>query len=124
MKYIIMTIKYQGGSFMTNEFSMEIMQMMEELMAGTGIISLLSSSFGSLINLAVYIFTALALYNIASRRGIPCPWLAWIPVTQFWTLAAISDHYQLKAHNRKKNKRVAMLVMTILVFVLVIAMTV
>lgn len=107
---------------MPNEYSMEVMQMLEELMAGTATISLISSSFSSLVSLAVYIFTALALYNIASRRGIAHPWLAWIPFTQFWTLAAISDHYQLKAKQRAKNKRMAMLIITIILFILAVAL--
>lgn len=109
---------------MGNEFSAEIMALLEDLAAGAPVISVISTGFSNLVSLAVYIFTALALYNIAKRRGIANPWLAWVPFTQFWTLASISDDYQMKAHNRKKNKRVAMLVIMIVVLAMAIALAV
>ena len=41
--------------------------------------------------LASYILRSAALYEIATRRNIKCPWLAWIPLAYNWTLGAVAD---------------------------------
>ena len=42
-----------------------------------------------LVSLAIYVFTALSLYTIAQRRGLHCPWLAWIPVANLWLMGSL-----------------------------------
>ena len=56
-------------------------------------------------SIAMYVLQALGMYRIANRRGIPNPWLAWIPVAQMWTLGSISDQYQYVAKGRVRNRR-------------------
>lgn len=111
---------------MINEATMEEL---EDLM-GMGIFSSLFSEIPSmLINLAVYVFTALALYTIAKRRGINKPWLAWIPFANTWLLGCISDQYRSVVHGEVKNRRkvllglqIAISVLTCVIIVLCIVM--
>lgn len=108
---------------MVPEYTNEMTQMMEELSASlTG--SLLSSGFSNLLSIAIYVFTALALYTIANRRGIAAAWLAWIPVAQLWILGSISDNYQQAAFGKKKVKRHLLIWLQVIVAVLAIAMVI
>ena len=82
-------------------------------------------------SIAMYVLQALGMYRIANRRGIPNPWLAWIPVAQMWTLGSISDQYQYVAKGRVKNRRkvliglqIAIAVCCVLAAVLVVLLTV
>ena len=59
-----------------------------------GLMSTLMSIPASIIQIAVYVFTSLALYTIAKRRGINHPWLSWIPVANVWILGSIADQYR------------------------------
>lgn len=61
----------------------------------------------SVLSIAAYIFMAIGLYTIASRRRIDHPWLAWIPVASLWLLGCISDqyHYVTKGEERSRRKR-------------------
>ena len=53
--------------------------MMEELLFG--LIPVLTSAVPSLlVGIASYVLTSLALYTLASRRGIRKAWLSWVPV--------------------------------------------
>ena len=81
-------------------------------------------------SIAMYVLQALGMYRIANRRGIPNPWLAWIPVAQMWTLGSISDQYQYVAKGKVKNRRkillglqIAMAVCGILIVVMAILFT-
>ncbi len=58
-----------------------------------------------LIQIAVYVFTALSLYTIAMRRGISKPWLAWVPVVNVWILGSLSDQYRYVVRGENKSKR-------------------
>ncbi len=40
-----------------------------------------------------YVMTSLSLMTIAKRRGIQNPWLAWIPIGNYWILGAITSEY-------------------------------
>ena len=66
-----------------------------------------------LLSLAIYVFTALALYTMARRRGIAAPWLAWIPVANLWLLGSLSDQYRYLTWGQVKHKRVVLLVLEI-----------
>lgn len=73
-----------------------------------------------LVGLATYVLTSWGTYSIAKRRGIHNPWLAWIPVGNVWILGCISDQYRYVARGQVKNKRKALLVLNILVYIAMI----
>lgn len=62
-----------------------------------------------------YVLQSVGLYTIAQRRRIRHAWLAWIPVGSDWLLGCISDQYQYVAKAKNKRKRVAMLVLSVLI---------
>ena len=74
------------------------------------------------VSVGTYVLQSLGMYSIAKRRGIKKPWLAWIPVGSSWILGCISDQYRYVVKGQVKNKRKAMLVITILTSVFVIAL--
>lgn len=86
-----------------------ILEEFEELMGMSLFATLLSEIPSMLISLATYIFTALALYTIAKRRGIHNPWLAWIPFANTWLFGCISDQYRSVARGEVKNRRKVLL---------------
>lgn len=78
------------------------------------------------VAIADYVMTSLSLYTIAQRRGVPNPWLAWIPVVSSWTLGDIVDEYDGR-NGLKRKWRVALLVLSIIVlaaFVLTLAIVI
>ena len=79
------------------------------------ILSLIAGILGGglvpLLSLAVYVFTALSLYSIARRRGIACPWLAWIPVANLWLIGSLSDQYRYLTRGQVKHRRIILLVL-------------
>ena len=66
------------------------------------------------IGIAQYVLQSLGFYTIAKRRGIKHPGLSWVPVLNVWILGSISDQYQYVAKGQVKNKRKAMLTLSIL----------
>lgn len=64
-----------------------------------------------------YVLQGLGMYTIAERRGIRNGWLAWVPIGNLWVLGSISDQYQYLAKGKIKNKRKAMLGLSIGMFV-------
>ena len=73
-----------------------------------------ASSISSLLSIAAYVFSALAIYTLAQRRGIKKAWLAWVPVLNVWILGSISDQYRYVAKGEVKNKRKVLLIVNIL----------
>ena len=73
------------------------------------------------VSVGSYVFQSLGFYSIAKRRGIKKPWLAWIPAGNLWILGSISDQYQYVVKGRVKNKRKSLLILTILLYVLTLA---
>ena len=71
---------------------------------------LLTGGVAPLVSIAIYVFTALSLYTIAKRRGIACPWLAWVPVANLWLLGSLSDQYRYLTQGKIKHKRISLLV--------------
>lgn len=69
-------------------------------------------------SIALYVLQAIGLYSIAKRCGLSCPWLAWIPVGNNWTLGAISDHYQEKTHGKTKSKRLLLTALAVIILCL------
>jgi len=76
--------------------------------------SLLSSVPTGIFGIATYVLTALAIYNISSRRGLRNPWLAWIPVANCWLLGSLSDQYQYVVKGENKAKRKWLIILSIL----------
>lgn len=75
----------------------------------------LLSNFGSsMLGIAAYVLTALALYTIAKRRGIQNPWLSWIPVVNCWIVGSLSDQYRYVVKGEVKNKRKILLTLNII----------
>ena len=56
---------------------------------GALIAGLIFTVIGVILGVAAYILTALGLYAIAKNRGMENPWLAWIPIAQFYIIGAI-----------------------------------
>lgn len=83
--------------------------------------ALLSTVPSMLFGIVSYVLTSLALYTIAKRRGIYHPWLAWIPVANYWLIGSLSDQYQYVVKGRNCSKRKWLLILEILSFVLVVA---
>ena len=79
---------------------------------------LLSSIPTGIFSIATYVLTSLALYAIASRRGLRKSWLAWIPVINCWLLGSISDQYQYVVKGENKSKRKWLLALSLLKAVL------
>lgn len=65
-----------------------------------------------LIGIAAYVFTAFALYTLATNRGLSKPWLAWIPVVNVWILGSLSDQYRYVVKNQEKSKRKVLVVLS------------
>lgn len=80
------------------------------------------SGFTSLIGIAAFVLTALALYTIAKRRGIKKPWLAWVPVLNVWTLGSIADQYRYVSKGEVKNRRKALLGLNIAAAAIILVM--
>ena len=76
------------------------------------------------VGITLYILQALGLYNVAMRRCIRHPWMAWLPITDMWVLGSISDQYRYVSHGQIRNRRkvltvlcIALAVITVLLFV-------
>lgn len=67
----------------------------------------------SLVAVATYVLTALALYTIAGRRGIAKPWLSWVPVVNVWVIGSLSDQYRYVVKGQICSKRKVLLVLNL-----------
>lgn len=76
------------------------------------------------VGVGSYVFQSLGFYTIAKRRGIKKPWLSWLPVGNLWILGCISDQYQYVVKGKIKNKRKALLVLSILMSLLTVVLLV
>ena len=70
--------------------------------------------------LVSYIFTSLSYYTIAQRRQIKNPWLAWIPVGNYWIIGSIADDYD-KRNGLNRNWRKVLLTLTLVIYATLIA---
>ena len=85
-----------------------------ENLFGFGLIILLFIAFLFIAFVAgSYILQSLALFTIAKNRMIPKPWLAWLPVGSDWIIGSISDQYQYVVNGKIRNRRKAMLILSI-----------
>ena len=53
-------------------------------------LALFSSFFGFVLVVVFYIWTALCLYIISKKTNTPNPWLAWIPIANFYLMCKIA----------------------------------
>ena len=87
-----------------------------------GLITGLLGIPASLIQIAAYVLSSLALYTIANRRGLNHAWLSWIPVANVWILGSIADQYRYVARGEIKSKRKVLLTLNIISAVLTAVM--
>lgn len=100
----------------------EFSYILEDVIESGMISALFSGIPSSLLSIAAYVLTALALYTLAQRRGLNRPWLAWIPVVNCWLLGSLSDQYRYVVKGEVKSKRKVLLVLNILSTVIGMAM--
>ena len=89
----------------------------EMLLTVAGIIGIVALVIG-LLAIVFYVFQSVGLYTIAKRRGIANPWLAWLPVGNYWIAGSIADQYQYVVNGAVKNKRKILLALNIASFVI------
>lgn len=76
------------------------------------------------IGIAAYILSAMALYTMATRRGIRHPWMSWVPVLNIWIVGSLSDQYRYVVKGQYKSRRKVLLILEILKAVLGLCMIV
>lgn len=100
--------------------SVPSMDGLEDVIVGILAVYLMIMAFFSLYSIFVYVLHSLGLYNIAKRRLIHNPWLAWIPVANLWILGSISDHYQYMAKGKTTKRRKTLIGLVISLYALAI----
>lgn len=75
-------------------------------------------------SITVYVMGSLGLYQIAKRRGIHNPWLAWLPVGNAWILGSVSDHYQYIARGKERSYRKVLMWLEVGLYCLSVVMSV
>ena len=96
------------------------MYMMEELIFA--LIPVLTSGIPSaLLGIASYVLTSMALYSLASRRGIGKAWLSWVPVLNVWIVGSLSDQYRYVVKGQYKSKRKILLILKLVSAAFVVA---
>lgn len=87
--------------------------------------SVILALVGSVISLGIsigsYVLQSLGLYELARRREIKYPWLAWLPVGNQWILGSLSDQYSYVAQGRIRNRRKVLIWLSAGFFLLVAA---
>ncbi len=61
-----------------------------------GIIALLAYVLLLAVAVAEYITVSLAVYTMGKNRGIKNPWLAWVPVANYWIVGKLVNEYDRK----------------------------
>lgn len=64
----------------------------------------ISSLYAGLIAIMVinYVLTAKAMYKLSVRRSISCPWMAWIPVLNYWNIGLVANEYDSRLGMKRK----------------------
>ena len=79
------------------------------------LLPMLSSALpSSLLGIASYVLSALALYTLAERRGIQKAWLSWVPVLNVWIIGSLSDQYRYVVKGQVKSKRKILLILNLI----------
>ena len=86
--------------------------MMEE---AAMLLPFLTSAFPStLLGIATYVLSSMALYTLATRRGIDKAWLSWVPVLNVWIIGSLSDQYRYVVKGQYKSKRKILLILNLI----------
>ena len=94
--------------------------LMEELIFT--LIPVLTSGIPSvLLGIASYVLTSMALYSLASRRGIGKAWLSWVPILNVWIVGSLSDQYRYVVKDQCKSKRKILLILKLVSVIFVLA---
>ena len=94
--------------------------LMEELIFT--LIPVLTSGIPSvLLGIASYVLTSMALYSLASRRGIGKAWLSWVPILNVWIVGSLSDQYRYVVKGQCKSKRKILLILKLVSMIFVLA---
>lgn len=72
---------------------------------------LVGGLIGFAIGMVPYVFNSLGLYRIMQGRGTPNPWMAWVPVANYYALGAVSDDINLRARGKSTHLRIWLLVL-------------
>jgi len=96
------------------------MYMLEELIF-TLIPVLTSAVPSALLGIASYVLSSMALYSLASRRGIGKAWLSWVPVLNVWIVGSLSDQYRYVVKDQYKSKRKILLILKLVSAVFALA---
>lgn len=65
-----------------------------------------------------YVLRSIGLHTMAKNRGIKNPWLAWLPVGNYWIAGSIADQYRYVAKGEVTNRRKILLILGIATIVL------
>lgn len=95
---------------------------MEDLMI-TLVPALISGVPSGLFSIVCYVLSSLALYTLATRRGIRKAWLSWIPVLNVWIWGSLSDQYRYVVKGQIKSKRKILLILNLINFVIGLIVT-
>ena len=94
--------------------------LMEELIFT--LIPVLTSGIPSvLLGIASYVLTSMALFSLASRRGIGKAWLSWVPILNVWIVGSLSDQYRYVVKGQCKSKRKILLILKLVSVIFVLA---
>ena len=97
--------------------------LMEELIFT--LIPVLTSGIPSvLLGIASYVLTSMALYSLASRRGIGKAWLSWVPILNVWIVGSLSDQYRYVVKGQCKSKRKILLILKLVSVIFVLAVVI
>ena len=95
------------------------------------VIYLFSYLLGSALGVAVYVFTAIALFKMAKACGLERPWLSFIPVANVFLMGQIADAYCRRNEGKKTAYRktllglnIANLALSVIVCIVAIVMVV
>ena len=95
---------------------------MEDLLV-TLVPALISGVPSCLFSIVCYVLSSLALYTLASRRGIRKAWLSWIPVLNVWIWGSLSDQYRYVVKGQIKSKRKILLILNLINLVMGLIVT-
>lgn len=79
---------------------------------------ILPMTWGGFTQILLYILSALALYTMASSRGIRGAWLAWVPIANIWVLGSLSDQYRYVVRGKSTGRRIALVIQRCAIVVL------
>ncbi len=71
-----------------------------------------------IVAILFYVLRALGFHTIAKRRGIAHPWLAWIPIANYYLIGRIADEYDERFFNKRSSYAALLLAMSLMFVVM------